>query len=96
MKIRHATQSDFQAIADIHTESWKDVYSDVLPAEFLDYRINSDFREHWNRVEVQNEDVILVAEENLVIGFVAVWCRPIPFIDNFPLMNNHFSLPIFL
>ena len=82
MKIRHATQSDFKAIAAIHIESWKDSYSDVLPAEFLNWKINRDFIKYWNEVEVQNEDIILVAEESLVIGFVAVWCRPIPFIDN--------------
>ena len=82
MKIRHAAQSDFQAMAAIHIESWKDTYSDVLPAEFLDWKINRVFLKHWNEVEIQNEDIILVAEENLVIGFIAVWCRPIPFIDN--------------
>ena len=82
MEIRHAAQSDFQAIAAIHIESWKDAYSDVLPAEFLDRKINSVFLTHWNEVEIQNEDIILVAEENSVIGFIAVWCRPIPFIDN--------------
>ena len=82
MKIRHATQSDFQAIAAIHIESWKDAYSDVLPAEFLDSKINRVFLKHWNEIEIQNEDIILVAEENFVIGFIAVWCRPIPFIDN--------------
>jgi len=82
MKIRHATQSDFQDIAAIHIESWKDSYSDVLPAEFLDWQINRDFIQLWDEVEIQNEDVILVAEENSVVGFIAVWCRPIPFIDN--------------
>ena len=82
MKIRQATQSDFQAIAAIHIESWKDSYPDVLPAEFLDWKINRVFLKHWNEIEMQNEDIILVAEENYVIGFIAVWCRPIPFIDN--------------
>ena len=82
MKIRHATQLDSQAIAAIHIESWKDTYADVLPAEFLDWKINSVFLKHWNEAEIQNEDIILVAEENLLIGFIAVWCRPIPFIDN--------------
>ena len=82
MNIRHTTQSDFQEIVDIHIESWKDSYSDVLPAEFLDMQINRDVLRHWNEVEIQNEDVILVAEENLLIGFIAVWCRPTPIIDN--------------
>ena len=82
MKIRRARRSDFQAIAAIHTESWKDAYSEVLPSEFLDWKINRDFIQHWNEVKIRNEDVLLVAEEGLVIGFIAVWCRPVPFIDN--------------
>ena len=82
MQIRPATPSDFQAIAAIHIESWKDTYADALPAEFLNQKIDRDVIQHWSEVEVQNEDIILVAEENLVIGFIAVWCRPIPFIDN--------------
>jgi ribosomal protein S18 acetylase RimI-like enzyme len=82
MKIRHAKQSDFKTIAAIHIESWKDSYSYVLPAEFLDWKINGVFQKHWNEIKIQNEDIILVAEEDSVIGFIAVWCRPIPFIDN--------------
>jgi ribosomal protein S18 acetylase RimI-like enzyme len=82
MKIRRATQSDIQDIAAIHIESWKDAYSDVLPAEFLAGKIDRDFELHWSEIEIQNEDIVLVAEEDSLVGFVAVWCRPIPFIDN--------------
>ena len=82
MKIRQATKTDFQAIAAIHIESWKDSYSDILPAKFLNSQINSDIIAHWNEVEIHRKDVILVAEEDSMIGFIAVWCRPIPFIDN--------------
>ena len=94
MKIRHATQLDFQAIAAIHIESWKDAYSDVLPAEFLDWKIDSVFLKHWKEVEIQNEDIILVAEENLLLGFIAVWCRPIPFIDNLHVKPSNRSKKI--
>jgi ribosomal protein S18 acetylase RimI-like enzyme len=82
MKIRHATQSDLQAIAAIHAESWKDSYPDVLPAEFLAGQIDRDFKRHWNETQIQNGDIVLVAEEDALVGFIAVWCRPIPFIDN--------------
>jgi len=82
MKIRQATRSDLQDIATIHIESWKASYSDVLPAEFLARQINRDFVRHWREIEIQNEDIVLVAEENSVVGFISVWCRPIPFIDN--------------
>ena len=82
MKIRRATKSDLQDIADIHIESWKDSYSDVLPAEFLAGKINGDFERYWNEIEIRNEDIILVAEGDSPLGFIAVWCRPVPFIDN--------------
>ncbi len=82
MKIRRAAQSDLQDIAAIHIESWKYSYSDVFPAEFLARQINQDFKQHWIEIEIQNEDIVLVAEKNSLVGFVAVWCRPIPFIDN--------------
>ena len=94
VKIRSATQSDLQVLADIHIESWKDSYSDVLPPEFLAGQIDLDLTKHWNEIDVQNEDIILVAEENSLIGFVAVWCRPFPFIDNLHVRPSHRSKKI--
>jgi ribosomal protein S18 acetylase RimI-like enzyme len=82
MQIRHAKKSDFKTIAAIQIESWKDSYSDVLPADFMDRKINRAIIQHWNEVEIQDGDVILVAEEKTMIGFIAVWCQTIPFIDN--------------
>ena len=91
MKIRRATQSDLQDIAAIHIESWKDSYSDVLPEEFLVWQIDREFIQHWSEIEIKNEDLVLVAEENSVIGFIAVWCRPIPFIDNLHVIPSQRS-----
>ena len=91
MNIRRATKSDLQDIAAIHIESWKDSYSDILPAEFLSGQIKGDIERHWNEIKIQNEDIVLVAEENSLIGFVAVWCRPIPFIDNLHVEPSHRS-----
>ena len=82
MNIRRATPSDLRDIAAIHIESWRDSYSDVLPPKWLIGQIDRDFKRHWNEIQLQNEDIVLVAEENSPVGFVAVWCRPIPFIDN--------------
>jgi len=94
MKIRRANQSDFQEIAAIHIESWKDSYADVLPAEFLSEQIHKNFEAHWNEIKIQNEDIVVVAEENSLVGFVAVWCRPIPFIDNLHVRPSHRSKKI--
>ena len=82
MEIRFAERSDYKNIAAIHIESWKDSYSGVLPAEFLEKKIQWEFERHWNEIKIQDKDIILVAEDISLVGFAAVWCRPIPFIDN--------------
>jgi len=82
MKIRRATRSDLQDLAAIHIESWRDTYSAVFPEAFLAGQIERHFTEHWRKIEIQNEDIVLVVEENSIVGFAAVWCRPTPFIDN--------------
>jgi ribosomal protein S18 acetylase RimI-like enzyme len=91
MKVRRASQSDFQNIAVIHVESWKDSYSNDLPAELLAGQIEWDLVKHWSEIELQNEDILLVAEEDLPVGFAAIWCRPIPFIDNLHVKPSHRS-----
>jgi hypothetical protein len=64
MNIRRATQSDRKFIAAIHSESWKDAYSDVLPPEFLAAKIDRAFTDHWSEIKILPEDVVLVAEED--------------------------------
>ena len=82
MNIRRATPADFQEIAAIHIESWKDAYADVLPAAFMAGQIDLEMDQHWRGIEIQSQDIVLVAEADAIVGFVAVWCRPEPFIDN--------------
>lgn len=91
MRIRKAERSEFNIIADIHIESWRNSYSDILPPDFLNKKIVPYFKEHWSNVEVQNDDVVLVAEVKNIIGFIAVWCRPLPFIDNLHVKPSHRS-----
>ena len=94
MKIRRATPSDLHCIAAIHVESWKDAYADVLPAEFMAGQLDQDLAQHWRKIEIHAEDIVLVAEEGLPVGFVSVWCRPIPFIDNLHVRPAHRSKKI--
>jgi len=91
MKIRRAAPSDFQSIAAIHAESWKDSYADELPAEFLAGRIDRVLVRYWREIEIQREDVVLVAEEDSLAGFAAIWCRPIPFLDNLHVIPSQRS-----
>jgi ribosomal protein S18 acetylase RimI-like enzyme len=91
MIIRKAKKSEGNIIAEIHIESWRDSYADVFPPDLLDRKIVPSLKEHWSTVEIKDNDVVLVAEEKEVIGFIAVWCRPIPFIDNLHVKPSHRS-----
>ena len=82
MKIRPAAQSDLKEIAAIHAASWKDAYSEVFPAEFLVGQIDRQFSSYWSEISIKTDDIVLVAEKDSPVGFIAVWCRPTPFIDN--------------
>lgn len=82
MKIRPATQTDFGKIAEIHIESWQDAYAKDLPKEFISRTLDNTLNQHWRSIEIQNNDIVLVAEQDEIIGFAAAWCRPEPYIDN--------------
>lgn len=82
MKIRHAQPSDLALVADIQTESWQDAYADVFPADYLVNQLSQNLKRHWNEMEIRPEDLVLVAEDDVVVGFIAIWCRPDPMIDN--------------
>jgi ribosomal protein S18 acetylase RimI-like enzyme len=94
IKIRPATESDLPDIISIHVQSWKDAYADVLPAEFIAGQLDQELARHWRETEIQNQDIVLVAEQDTLVGFVAVWCRPVPFIDNLHVRPSHRSKKI--
>ena len=91
MNIRPATRSDIQQIASIHIESWKDAYRNDLPSEFIDGKIDLIMKQHWDDIEIKPEDILLVAKEQALVGFVSVWCRPAPYIDNLHVKPSHRS-----
>ena len=82
MKVRKATEADLPGIASLHTRSWRDTYAGILPASLLGTRLEREFTAHWRHIDIQARDVVLVAESERLCGFIAVWCRPTPYIDN--------------
>lgn len=83
MLIRPATSEDWRSIAAVQVEGWQGTYSKVLPAEYLAGPIKRDLEQHWSKWDVRSDDVVLVADDDdEVVGFIAIWCRPDPFIDN--------------
>ena len=82
MKIRSATINDIPDIAALHTQSWRDAYAGILAASFLSVQLEREFTSYWRDIDIQTRDVVLVAKNERLCGFIAVWCRPTPYIDN--------------
>lgn len=83
MDIRPAQQGDLPRIASIHAKSWRDAYAGILPADYLRSQVEQDLQAYWAQREILPQDVVLVADTtDGPVGFIAVWCRPSPFIDN--------------
>ena len=89
MKIRPAGHDDLLTIASIHSASWQDAYSGFLPADYLAGQVQLDLQATWQHQEIQPQDVVLVADTpDGLVGFVAVWCRPSPFVDNLHVLPS--------
>jgi len=82
MIIRVATETDRPAIAAVQSASWRSAYTNVLSKEYLDNRLDDDIAAHWRQQEIKDGDVVMVAEDGDLIGFIAIWVRPTPYIDN--------------
>ncbi|MGD8393215.1 MAG: GNAT family N-acetyltransferase [Desulfobacterales bacterium] len=91
MLVRSIRRSDLPHIAAVQTESWRDSYADAFPDAYLANQLAEDLERHWHEMHIQLDDIILVAEENGIIGFIAVWCRPEPYIDNLHVKPSHRS-----
>jgi ribosomal protein S18 acetylase RimI-like enzyme len=76
-------------IASIHTRSWRDAYAGILPADYLRDQVQQDLQAYWVQREILPQDVVLVADTtDGPVGFIAVWCRPSPFIDNLHVLPS--------
>lgn len=82
MIIRPAIESDRPAIAAVHAASWREAYRGILPATYLDNDVGDDLAAQWRARTMSDDDVVLVVEDSDIVGFIAVWCEPDPFIDN--------------
>ncbi|WP_119309333.1 GNAT family N-acetyltransferase [Cohaesibacter haloalkalitolerans] len=93
--IRSAFRSDFTAIARLQADSWAASYRTVLPPHYVRERLHDDIRDEWEHRKIGKRDVVLVAEaeqNKQLLGFISVWCPPLPFIDNLhcaPAFTGH-------
>jgi ribosomal protein S18 acetylase RimI-like enzyme len=85
IRIRRATNDDRLMLAALQAASWRNAYRDALPADYLTDDLDADLERHWRATDIAEEDVVLVAEDDedrSIVGFIAVWVRPDPYIDN--------------
>ncbi|WP_438731414.1 N-acetyltransferase family protein [Parasphingorhabdus sp. DH2-15] len=83
MIIRAIQPGDRMAIADIHTLSWQQSYRYQMPVDFLDNDLPQQMREYWQSRQINDDDIVLVAENNdKIIGFAAAWHAEPLYLDN--------------
>lgn len=76
--IRKATADDAAEIANVHLNSWREAYRDLLPQDYLDQlpltfkaRMNS-----WKRMSAEKDKALFVAEADYgIVGFAGL-CQP--------------------
>ncbi len=82
MIIRDAKPAEFEELAWLQIRSWRSVYRGIMPDWYLDDGIEEDQLTRWATLKPGGNDLILVADDHGIKGFVTVWCQPDPFIDN--------------
>lgn len=72
--IRTAGAGDAAAIANLHTESWREVYRGILPDAYLDHEIVGERLRYWTlALATQTGGFVLVAcHDGAPSGFIAV------------------------
>ena len=82
LTIRDAKRSEFPDLAALQIRSWRDVYRGIMPDTYLDDEIEDDLGARWNTLDPSGDDLVLVADDGVIRGFITVWCKPDPFVDN--------------
>ncbi len=80
--IRDAERSEFPALAALQIRSWRNVYRGIMPDSYLDDEIEGDLHARWQALRPSGDDLVLIADQGGIRGFITIWCKPDPFIDN--------------
>jgi ribosomal protein S18 acetylase RimI-like enzyme len=76
MILREANLTDLSNIAALHAQSWRENYSDVLSAEYLNENVISDRKKVWTErlaTPSVNQYVLIAEERADFCGFVCVF-----------------------
>jgi len=75
ISIREARLDDLANIAELHAQSWRDNYSEVLSADYLENKVSSEREILWTKrlTQPQHNQLVLIAEDDDVFsGFICV------------------------
>lgn len=95
MKIREATLADAKAIADIHTDSWRNTYQNALRKEYLLNTVPQERKQLWidRLTNPKPNQYVAVAEvAGEIAGFVCIYFEENPrwgaYLDNLHVLRE--------
>jgi ribosomal protein S18 acetylase RimI-like enzyme len=81
IKLRNAQFSDYAAIANLHTENWKETYRGILSDHYLDHEVGKDRLDTWyKRLQSpsDNQFITIAMSDDLFVGFCCVFLNDDP------------------
>ena len=76
MQIREATPSDLEAIAKLHTRSWRGAYRGMLSDAYLDGNLLADRRALWQQrfsAPTANQHIVVAEIDQTVVGLACAF-----------------------
>ena len=76
IKLRHAQFSDYQAIAKLHAESWRQNYRGIYSEKFLEEEVEQERLDTWyKRLKSpdNNQYVIVATHEDEIVGLACIY-----------------------
>ncbi|WP_117234170.1 GNAT family N-acetyltransferase [Vibrio maerlii] len=76
MEFRLAEYKDYQRIAELHAQSWKRYYNNILSQDYLEHEVDDDRSVLWQTRLINpsfNEFVLLAEENDKLCGFVCAY-----------------------
>ncbi|TQV86377.1 GNAT family N-acetyltransferase [Aliikangiella coralliicola] len=96
MNYRNANYNDIDAIAELHAESWREIYRGILSDSFLNKEVLSERRQAWEEIlgkPLDNQLVFLVESKSSLCGFICASGAKHPqlgtLIDNLHINRNY-------
>ncbi|MVU78446.1 GNAT family N-acetyltransferase [Nocardia sp. ET3-3] len=94
MQIRPGTESDAEAVAMLHTASWRTAYAHIMPGWYLNGSLADDHRNLWRTrlaAEVPAGSLFIAESDGEMRGFVYLAAQPDGrvLIDNLHVQPDH-------